>query len=257
MAARRLLAQRGFLTQAGSLLAGIAIWQVLGMTLHFEWLPPFSAAVAKVGDMWSGGELQTALAESIGNLVIGYVVSAVGGVGLGTAMALVPKVNYALRIYVNAFLLAPSIVMAPIFFIFFGLSRLTPISVIVLYSILFITVNTYTAMTQVDRHLEEMARCLGAGRWQIFRHVTLPAAMPLTMAGLRLGMGRAVKGMINGELFIAIVGLGRLDQTFESTFDAAGILAIMLIVVVVAVLATSVVQFADRRVNGWLYRAVA
>lgn len=254
---RRLDWRRSPLAQAGSLLAGIVIWQALGLTLHFEWLPPFSAAVAKVAEMWSGGELQTALAESLGNLAVGYLVSAVAGVGLGTAMALFPKVNFALRIYVNAFLLAPSIVMAPIFFIFFGLSRLTPISVIVLYSVLFITVNTYTAMTQVDRHLEEMARCLGAGRWQVFRHVTLPAALPLTMAGLRLGMGRAVKGMINGELFIAIVGLGRLDETFESTFDAAGILAIMLIVIAVAVLATSVVQVADRRVNGWLYRDLA
>ena len=253
----RLRGHRGALVQAAALLAGLAIWQVIGVALRFEWLPPFTSAVAKVGEMWAGGELQTALAESIGNLVIGYAVSAVAGVTLGTAMALLPKVNYALRIYVNGFLLAPSIVMAPIFFIFFGLSRLTPISVIVLYSVLFITVNTYTAMTQVDHHLEEMARVMGGSRWQIFRSVTLPAAMPLTMAGLRLGMGRAVKGMINGELFIAIVGLGRLDQSFESTFDASGILAIMLIVIAVAVLATAVVQAADRRLNGWLYRAEA
>lgn len=244
---------RPALIQAGALAAGIVLWQAFGLLLKLPWLPPLTRVLADLGDLWSSGELQPALWESLGNLVIGFMVSSVAGVTLGTLMALFPKVNYALRMYVNAFLLAPSIVMAPVFFIFFGLSRLTPISVIILYSVLFITVNTYTAMTQVDPKLEEMARSFGAGRWQAFWNVTLPAALPLTMAGLRLGMGRCVKGMINGEMFIAIVGLGKLDDAFESTFDAPGILSIMLVVVVVAVVATGFTQLADRRLNSWLY----
>jgi NitT/TauT family transport system permease protein len=99
-----------------------------------------------------------------------------------------------------------------------------------------------------------MSRSLGATRWQIYRHIIVPAALPLIIAGLRLGMGRCVKGMINGEMFIAIVGLGRLDDSFEGAFDSSGILAIMLVVVATAIVATGLVQLLDRRLNAWVYR---
>ena len=236
-----------------SLAAGLVVWQVIGSVFSINWLPPLSAVVADIGTLWAQGQLQAALAESLGNLVIGFVISSVAGVTLGTLMSLFAKVNYAVRPYVNGFLLAPSIVMAPVFFVFFGLSRATPIAVIVLYSVLFITVNTQTALNQVDASQVEMARSLGASRWQVYRYIIVPASLPLLMAGLRLGMGRCVKGMINGEMFIAVVGLGRLDDNFEGAFDATGILAIMLVVVVTAILATGVVQLVDRRVNGWIY----
>jgi len=237
-----------------SLAAGLLLWQVAGSVFRLDWLPPLSRVVADIGTMWAQGQLQPALSESVVNLVIGFVIAAVAGVTLGTLMSLFQKVAFALQPYVNAFLLAPSIVMAPVFFIFFGLSRATPIAVIVLYAVLFIAVNTQTALKTVDTQLVEMARSAGASRWQIYRFVIVPASLPLTMAGLRLGMGRCVKGMINGELFIAVVGLGRLDSSFAGAFDATGILAIMLIVVVVAVVATSAVQIVDRRLNSWLYR---
>jgi NitT/TauT family transport system permease protein len=238
-----------------SLAAGLLAWQTAGSVFTINWLPPLHVVVAEIGTLWAGGELQAALAESLGNLVIGFLISSTAGVALGTLMTLFPKVNYALRPYVNGFLLAPSIVMAPVFFVFFGLSRATPIAVIVLYSVLFVTVNTQTALQQVDRSLLEMSRSLGASRWQTYRHIIVPAALPLLMAGLRLGMGRCVKGMINGEMFIAVVGLGRLDDSFEGAFDAAGILAIMLVVVVTAIMATGAVQLVDRRLNAWAYRS--
>lgn len=237
-----------------SLAAGLLLWQVVSSVFTISWLPPLTRVIARIGDLWTGGELQAALAASFGNLVIGFLISSTVGVTLGTLMTLFPKINYALRPYVNGFLLAPSIVMAPVFFVFFGLSRATPIAVIVLYSVLFVTVNTQTALNEVDPSLVQMSRSLGAGRWQTYRHIIVPAALPLIMAGLRLGMGRCVKGMINGEMFIAVVGLGRLDDSFEGAFDAAGILAIMLVVVVTAVVATGVVQLVDHRLNAWVYR---
>lgn len=237
-----------------SLAAGLLAWQAVGSVFTISWLPPLTRVIAEIGDLWSGGELQVALATSLGNLVVGFLISSAVGVALGTLMALFPKINYALRPYVNGFLLAPSIVMAPVFFVFFGLSRATPIAVIVLYSVLFVTVNTQTALNQVDQSLLDMSRSLGASRWQTYRHIIVPAALPLIVAGLRLGMGRCVKGMINGEMFIAVVGLGRLDDSFEGAFDASGILAIMLVVVATAIVATGLVQLVDRRLNAWVYR---
>lgn len=237
--------------QALALLAGIVFWQLFGEFGHQTWLPPLTAVLAKLGGLWADGQLQAPLLESLGNLVVGYTISIVAGVGIGTLMALFPKVNYALRVYVNALLMAPSIVMAPIFFVFFGLSRWTLISVILLYTVVFVIVNTYTAVTEVSTSLHEMAVSFGATPRQVFFNVTIRAAGPLLLAGLRLGLARSVKGMINGEIFIALVGLGALDDDFDGSFDIAGILAIALVVVIIAVVTLGLLEMFNRRVNAW------
>ena len=237
--------------EALSLVGGLLLWQIAGVLGHQQWLPPLSEVLAKIAGLWTGGELQAPLIESLINLVVGYAISITVGVSLGALMALFPKVNYGLRLYVNGLLMAPSIVMAPIFFVFFGLSRWTLISVILLYTIVYVIVNTYTAVTEVSPSLREMARCFGASRSQVFFQVTTRAAGPLLMAGLRLGLARSLKGMINGELFVAVVGLGALDETFDGAFDVPGILAIALVVIAVAVVTLAILQVMERRVNAW------
>jgi NitT/TauT family transport system permease protein len=72
------------------------------------------------------------------------------------------------------------------------------------------------------------------------------------MAGLRLGMSRAVKGMISGEMLIAVFGLGGLLTTYASRFDAENVFAILLIVISVALLCSFVVQSIESRVTRWM-----
>ena len=250
----KLAAYRSVWTQGLSLAAGLAIWQLSGVALHVAWLPPFTTVLAKLASLWDQGRLQSHLLDSLSNLAIGYTLCVVAGVGLGTLMVVFPKLNYALRPYVDALMLAPSIVLAPILFVFLGLSRWLPVSVIVVYALVYIIANTYTAVSEVDRELLAMARSFGASRWQTFTNVVLPASGPLLFAGLRIGLGRAVKGMINGELIVTVVGLGALDQEFDGAFDVPGILAIALIVVIVAIVSTALLQVVDRRVNAWVHR---
>jgi ABC-type nitrate/sulfonate/bicarbonate transport system permease component len=149
-------------------------------------------------------------------------------------------------------LTAPSLVFAPIFFSIFGLGRASIIGVIVMYATFIIIINTATAIRSVPVALSEMGRSFCASDWQVFRRIVIPAAMPLIMAGLRLGMGRAVKGMINGQMFIAAVGLGALVMDAGRRFDAETILAVLLVIIAVAVAIMKLVQLVDRRVTAWL-----
>lgn len=246
-------AYRSVWTQALSILAGLIAWEFFGQVLQLAWLPPFSAVLVKLSMLWNGGRIQPPLRESLTNLALGYTICVVFGVGLGTLMVIFPKLNYMLRPYVDALMLAPSIVLAPVLFVFLGLSRWLPISVIIVYALVYIIANTYIAVSEVDSELIAMARSYGASRWQTFREVILRASGPMLFAGLRLGLGRAVKGMINGELIITVIGLGALNQEFEGTFDIPGVLAIVLIVVIVALISTAVLQVVDRRVNAWAH----
>jgi NitT/TauT family transport system permease protein len=198
------------------------------------------------------GVILPPLAGSLTNLAIGLGISVVFGVGLGLLMGAYRRVEAALDVYVYALLTAPSLVFAPILFSIFGLGREPIVGVIILYTIFIIIISTASAVKSVPRPMIEMGRSFCASDREIFRRIILPSAMPLIMAGIRLGSGRAVKGMINGEMFIAFVGLGAIVQRAGSRFDATTVLAVLVLIIVVAFVVVRAVQAIDRHLTWWL-----
>jgi ABC-type nitrate/sulfonate/bicarbonate transport system permease component len=243
-----------------ALLIGALVWEGLGRLWNVPFFPPLSDVLVRLGELTapngdiSKGVIVNNLIQSLINLSIGFSISAVFGVIIGALMGAYPKIGSALDVYVYALLTAPSLVFAPIFFAAFGATqtRETVIGVVVMYTIFIIIVNTSTAIRSVHPSLIEMGRSFGANDRKMFWRIILPSALPLMFAGFRLGAGRAVKGMINGEMFIAVVGLGAVVTNLGKRFDAAGVLAVLLVIVVVALVAVKLVQFIDRRMTTWV-----
>ena len=237
----------------GSLVAGVVVWEVLGRSMDLIFLPPATDVVRRMLTLITSGEVLPELSGSLQNLAMGYAIAAVGGVVIGVAMARVRWLERSLDPYVYAFLTAPTVVFVPIYFSLFGLSRWAIVALIVQYAVFIVVVNTITAVQTVDVELVEMARVFGAKSEQVIvRKVLLRAALPLIAAGLRLGLGRAIKGMINGEILIAVVGLGGLSSAYGRAFDPEGVLAILLVVILVALVLDRGAQALDDRVNAWL-----
>ncbi len=238
---------------AASAIGVLAIaWEVIGRIAAVPFFPPLSDVLVRLAEMISDGLILSNLMTSLTNLVLGFAVSLAIALVVGLLMGAFAKVEAALDIYVNALLTAPSLVFAPIFFSIWGLGRESIIAVVVMYSCFIMIINTAAGVRSVPRPLVEMGTSFSATRWQLFRFVVLPAATPLIMAGVRLGVGRAVKGMINGEMFIAVVGLGKLVQDAGRQLDAASVLAILIVIVIVAFVSVAVVQAIDHRLTSWL-----
>ncbi len=241
----------GYAVHALSLLGGAALWEALGWMLALPWLPPLSKVLAALTELIQNGEILAHLVVSLRTLAIGFSISLVVGLIVGTIMGLYRRVDQAIGIYVNALLFTPSLVFAPIFFALFHLSDWTRVAVVVKYTVFLIIINTATAIRNADPALVEMARSFGATQRQTFQRVILPASLVVLFAGIRLGMGRAVKGMITGEMFIAIVGLGGVVQKYGSQFEASKVLATSLVILTVALITGALVQAADRRMTSW------
>jgi ABC-type nitrate/sulfonate/bicarbonate transport system permease component len=235
-----------------SLAAGAVAWELIGHLAAVPFFPPLSTVLARLAEMAAGGQIVSSVGDSLVNLVIGFAISLGLGVVVGVAMGRYRKVEAALGVYVNALLTAPSLVFAPIFFSLLGEGRGSIIAVVVMYSTFIMIINTTSAIQTVPAHLVEMARSYGASERQILFQVMLPAAAPMIMAGVRLGVGRAVTGMINGEMFIAVVGLGRIVTQAGGRFDGAGVLAVLLVIIAVALGAVGLVQAVDRRITRWV-----
>lgn len=234
-----------------ALLAGAAAWEAVGRWAHLRFLPPLSNVLLSAGDLIATGQILGYLASSLAGLFAGYSLAVIFGVTLGLLMGRYRKVEYLLDPYLYGFLAAPKIAFLPVLYGLFGVGRGVQVAIVFLSAVFIIIVNTMSAIRTVDASHIEMARAFGARELSLFWKVLLPGALPLTMAGLRLGMGRAVKGMINGEMFIAVFGLGGLLRLYGGRFDAEKVFAILLIVITVALLCAFVVQAVERRLTSW------
>jgi NitT/TauT family transport system permease protein len=234
-----------------ALLAGALIWESLGWGLGLQWLPPFSKVISALAVFIMDGVILSNLQSSLSSLVVGFALSLMVGLVLGALMGRYRAVEKALDVYVHALFVCPSILFAPIFFAIFGLSDAARVAIIVVYVTFVIVINTATAIRTVDPSLVEMAYSFGCSERQIFTRILLPASLPLVFAGIRLGMGRAVKGMINGEMLIAFVGLGALAQKYGAQFDAAKVFAIAMVVLIIGLLSNAFVQFVEKRLTRW------
>ncbi len=238
--------------EALALLCGAALWEIFGRLLGLPWLPPLSKVGSALIQFVESGKILGNLAVSLQGLAIGFSISLVVGLIVGALMGRYRQVEKAIDIYVYAMFISPSIVFAPIFFAVFGLSGAVRIAVIIVYSVFVIIINTSTAIRTVDPTLDEMARSFGSSERQIFLRILIPASLPLIFAGIRLGIGRAVKGMINGEMLIAFIGLGALAHRYGGQFDASKVFAIAMVVLIIALFANWIVQALDNRFTHWV-----
>lgn len=236
----------------GSILSLLVVWEFIGRAFRPLVLPPFTEVLIRLGFEIGERELLHHAQSSLINLGVGFAIAASAGVIIGFAMGLYPPVEIALNPYVYGLMTAPTIVFLPIYFSLFGLSRWSIIALIVQYTVFIVIVNVTTGVKQVRRELMEMAMVFGASSVQRTLRVVLPSALPFTLAGMRIGLSRAIKGMINGELLIAYIGLGGAIIRYGRVFDAEGVLALVVFITSISLIFLKAVAYWDARATRWL-----
>lgn len=234
-----------------ALAVGAVCWELLARWLNFQFFPPLSVVLQTWWSIFQSGSLFLDLLISLKSLMVGYSLAVVMGLALGILMGRFRKVEYFFDPLIDINLSTPTLVYVPVLFALFGVSPVTQYVIVFMYAFFIIVVNTTAGIKHVDSNLLEMARSFGASEPQLFRKIMMPAALPMMMAGVRIGMSRAVKGMLNGEMFIALVGIGAQMRYYSGSFQIDKVLALLLTLIVIAVVATSLVQRLDRRLTGW------
>ncbi|MFF7340883.1 ABC transporter permease [Streptomyces sp. NPDC008163] len=183
--------------------------------------------------------------------LLGWVVGVIGGVVLGIALGRVRFLADVLGPYIKVLNALPRIVLAPIFLIWFGLgpaSKVASAVVLVFFPVFF---NAFQGAREVDRHLIDNARILGARDRQVTFQVVIPAATSWIFTSLHVSFGFALIGAIVGEYIGATKGIGLLVSASQGTFNSAGVYAAMVILAVVALLAEGLLTFLERKLFRW------
>lgn len=226
-------------------------WEVTAVLLRFPFLPPFSSVLVALWQLTVDGEILGHLLPSLASLLLGYALAAGLGLATGALLARHPLLDRVLDPYVSAMLAAPNLVFVPILAALLGVGRPTQVAVIFLYAFFLVTATTVAAIRMADGALVAMARSFGAGDRQLFWKVVAPSSAPMILGGLRIGLVRAVKGMIGGEMLVAMTGLGALARTYGSRFDAERALAVLLVIMAVALAGAALIEALEWRWAGW------
>lgn len=196
------------------------------------------------------GKLWTDLGYTLAGTAMAFVLGASLAIAVGLAFVRFPALAHFLEPYFSALNVMPRIALAPLFILWFGLGLGSKVAIGFSLTFFIVLSATVAGMRGVSADHLTLCRTLGARPAQVFFSVTLPGAVPVLFAGLRLGLIYALLGVVGGEIIASEKGLGQSLAYLGSTFNLNGVMALLL---VLALLGVSVVRGMTRIENRLLH----
>lgn len=240
----RLAAQLGF----GVVL--IAAWYFIHAASHSV-IPTPTAVVGALHVQVTNGILLITIIEALKAITVGFVLAIGIGIPLGLAMGNSELVEELFDPYVYALYVTPFAAMVPALIVWFGTGFLIRMVVVFFFSLVPITINTMQGSKRLPGDLIDAVQSFGGNRRFVLIHVILPYEVPFLVAGVRLGIGRAVKGLVVTELFVSVSGFGAILTKWSSAFRLEGVISVVLVLMLIGVLLTSIVRQIEKRVVHW------
>lgn len=199
----------------------------------------------------SGGLLwyhaQATLLEIMGGLALGLTAATTAGYFLAKS----PLLERLAGPYIVASQSIPAIAIAPLLIIWFGSGKLSKVIICALVVFFPVLVNTIVGIRSVDDGLQTLMRSLRASRWQTFTMLEVPAALPVLLGGLKIGVTLSVIGAVVGEFVGADRGLGYLINLSKGLFNTPLMFAALITLAAISLALYLLVSGLERRLLAW------
>jgi NitT/TauT family transport system permease protein len=234
---------------AFSLLAWCLVWEVVGRLGLITLIPPFTEVLAAMPEVMGSASFAEAATITFQAYGIGMALSLTIGIGLGILMGRVRAIGELMGMWVNIFESSPLTAVVPALMALLGFGLSTMIVTVFVFSVWVIALDTQVGVERVSPSLVEMSRSFGASKRDLYVKILFFAALPELLAGIRLGLIRGLKGVIIGQLLIAVVGMGYLFELYSRSFLMAEFWALLIVVFAFAFLASEAVAYFERKVS--------
>jgi ABC-type nitrate/sulfonate/bicarbonate transport system permease component len=239
---------------AAAVILFLTAWELCGNTLQlinpmFMSAPSFVFTAAY--QMFASGEIYNDLYVSGIEFVWGYLLSVLVAVPFGIAIGWYKRFAYICDPFVNAMNATPRIALLPLVIIWLGIGIISKVGIIFLGAVFPLLINTRDGVKTTPHNLLTAARSFGASDWQIFKSVVLPSTVPFILTGLRLAVGRALIGVMVGELYAATAGIGFMITVAGATFQTDKVFVGVLIFAVSGMTLTAVIDHYEHRFDKW------
>src|SRR5580765_3388701 len=232
----------------------LLVWELVGNVFQLI-NPMFMSAPSLIWkaavQLFGSGEIWNDLSVSGIEFGWGYFLSILVGVPFGIAIGWYKKFAYICDPFVNAINATPRVALLPLIIIWLGIGMLSKIGIIFLGAVFPLIINTRDGVKTTPVSLLNAARSFGASEWQLFRSVVVPSTVPFILTGLRLAIGRALIGVMVGELYAATAGIGFMITVAGATFQTDKVFVGVLIFAISGMTLTAVIDRYERRFDKW------
>jgi ABC-type nitrate/sulfonate/bicarbonate transport system permease component len=246
------LKSQGNLLRLGSVVVFLCVWQYIGSRMNPILLPQPTAVAQALGDLAFHGNLINAVWASFQDLLVGVGLAAVVGISIGIIMGRYKLLEQMLSPYVSFMNATPTVALLPVVIIWFGIGFKARVIFVFLLALWSILVNTSVGIKNVNRGLMEVAISYGLSEFQIIRGISIPAATPYILAGVRVGLAKGIVGMIIGEMDMQLAGIGGLAAIYGDSFQTARLLAVVFCSSIFAVILIIGLGVLERTRYGWI-----
>lgn len=224
------------------------LWEAVGHLELTFFIPPLSEVMSTLFSVLGTDAFQKALSETAYAFFVGVLSSVVIGIPTGVLMGQNRLLDELLLPWVNLFLSAPLTALVPVLMVLFGFGMQSIIITTTLFAIWIIILNARAGVMQINRSLIDMARSFGASPMDAFFKIYVWAALPEILSGVRIGVIRAVKGVIIGQLLISVVGFGALFELYSANFLMAHFWAVLIVLFALAFTISEFLAYLERKV---------
>ena len=237
----------------------LAAWEAFSRSgIREDYLFPGPSVVAQTlfDGIVRGDYLRGALV-SMQRIAVGYGISMVLGVTLGALIARNTILDDTVGALVIGLQALPSVCWLPLAILWLGLNESAIQFVVVMGALFSIVLGVRDGIRNTPPIFVKAARNLGARGVGLYVQVIVPAALPSILAGLKQGWAFAWRSLMAAELLFFSLSLGNLLQTGRDFNDAAGVLAVMVLIITIGVAVNQLI-FApvERRIaERWGYAA--
>lgn len=242
-----------FLLGLASVVGFFVIWQIaaeMGLISRLFFSSPIEVARAGIQEVQLPGFWASVQASGL-EFLVGYLLAAVLGIPLGLAIGWFPTLNSVLDPWLSFFYSLPRIALLPVILLWLGFGIWSIIVLVFLGAFFSITVNVVQGARVVDARLENVTKSYGASGWTVFRTLVFPSSVPMILIGLRLGVARAITGVVIGELFAAAVGLGRIITFASNALQMDRVLFVTILLIGVGVGTVEILRRFEQRFSSW------
>lgn len=244
--------RRSLLLSLLSLAVFLALWELLpalGLAKPLFTSSPSRIAVA-FGEL-ARGRLWYDLWVSGVAFFLGMSLAVIVGIPAGVLLGWDARMRALFGPYVSAFYAVPRVALMPLLILWLGIGIYSKVAVVFLGAVFPILVNSMTGVRVLDETLVRCARSFGASDRQVLTTIALPSAVPFILAGVRLGVGRGLVGVVVGELIASQAGIGNMMSRAGATFQTDKVFVGVIILACFGWGVTALLEALERRFDSW------
>ena len=236
-----------------SIICGLLIWELLAQILLENELliPPPSSVLRSLWTLTVNGQLNHHLSATLWEFSWGFSTACVVGVVLGYMMGMYKWFDELMDPWIAALYSIPIIAIVPIIIIWFGIGILSKIIVVFKITVVAIILNTAAGIKSIDPVWLELAKSMRLSSWETTYKIRFPAAVPFIITGMRLGVGRALLGVIVAELLAANAGLGYMLRDASETWDSPKLFVTVILLAAMGLISFNLIKRFEHRLAPW------